>query len=232
MRFRVTSSFAFSISLLGLISVAGCSLDRRGLADDGLGGVAGAGGKGAGGATASGGAGGVPIQVTGGGGSPSVGSDAGDDAHQIADAGGRGGEGGQGQGGMGAGGMGTGGMGAGGMGTGGMGTGGMGAGGIGGKGGAGGLMIADAGPPPPPDSGMSMDAGIPPRACGGGQGACPIAMFCERDVGACGGAGVCVPIPLICPNVVARVCGCNGTTYLNDCLRIRAGVDKSSDGPC
>jgi hypothetical protein len=103
-----------------------------------------------------------------------------------------------------------------------------GGGGAGGAGGTGG-MVADAGLP---DAENPTEAGMPPHPCANGQGACPAAMFCDRDLGVCGGGGVCVLIQRACSNVVARVCGCDGVTYLNDCLRIRAGVSKQADGGC
>ena len=44
--------------------------------------------------------------------------------------------------------------------------------------------------------------------------------------------GSCVPIPETCPRLFDPVCGCDGITYVNDCERIRAQVQKDHDGPC
>ena len=38
--------------------------------------------------------------------------------------------------------------------------------------------------------------------------------------------------PQVCPDVVAPVCGCDGTTYGNDCLRRQGGACKLHNGPC
>jgi hypothetical protein len=63
---------------------------------------------------------------------------------------------------------------------------------------------------------------------------CPTGMFC--DLMGCGmisdAAGICQPTGSVCSAVYAPVCGCNGQTYGNDCMRILAGVLKSSDGAC
>jgi hypothetical protein len=31
---------------------------------------------------------------------------------------------------------------------------------------------------------------------------------------------------------VSPVCGCNGVTYTNDCVRQEAGIAKAKDGSC
>jgi hypothetical protein len=64
---------------------------------------------------------------------------------------------------------------------------------------------------------------------------CGPGAFCE--VTACGAvdvspAGVCVKRPELCPKLFEPVCGCDGRTYANDCLRRRAGVSKAHDGSC
>ncbi len=71
------------------------------------------------------------------------------------------------------------------------------------------------------------------------NGACDPGLFCERKAGTCGligGTGKCVQIPFVCPlaqpNIVLQVCGCNGTTYFNDCERIKAMAQKAHNGPC
>ncbi len=71
------------------------------------------------------------------------------------------------------------------------------------------------------------------------NGACDSGLFCDHKPGTCkliGGTGKCVQIPAVCPeakpNIVLPVCGCNGTTYGNDCERIKAMQQKAHNGPC
>jgi hypothetical protein len=63
---------------------------------------------------------------------------------------------------------------------------------------------------------------------------CGTAEFCDcRARNGCSNAGgICNQRPQICPDVVMPVCGCDGTTYNNDCFRQRAGACKLHDGPC
>ena len=78
----------------------------------------------------------------------------------------------------------------------------------------------------------------PKAMCGGLMGAsCLTDQFCDY-LDHCGmitdSAGHCVPAGpgVICDAVDAPVCGCNGKTYANDCLRMRAQVSKRHDGKC
>ena len=82
---------------------------------------------------------------------------------------------------------------------------------------------------------------VNPNATGGGTCAgvsgriCLPGEFCDLAAGQCHGfetAGVCVPQPEVCTRDYRPVCGCNGTTYGNDCTRIAAGVQKVHDGEC
>lgn len=72
--------------------------------------------------------------------------------------------------------------------------------------------------------------------CGGLPGkACPSGEFCDLPAGQCGGAdlqGVCVTRPETCNQRAEPVCGCDGTSYTNDCMRLLAGVQKNYDGEC
>ena len=76
-----------------------------------------------------------------------------------------------------------------------------------------------------------------PATCGGIAGtACSQEdEFCEYEAGTCGFAdasGTCVHVSVVCPFNFVPVCGCDGTTYNNDCLRQAARVSKERDGAC
>lgn len=84
----------------------------------------------------------------------------------------------------------------------------------------------DDGPTQPPPGGQ----------CGTVAGiACPAAQFCELPAGECQTAdlaGVCKIKPEICTQQYDPVCGCDGVTYGNDCMRMSVGVQKAHDGEC
>jgi hypothetical protein len=61
---------------------------------------------------------------------------------------------------------------------------------------------------------------------------CYEGSFCDKK-GACDSPyGECEHHPVLCGNEEHEVCGCDGVTYFNDCLRKAAGVTKSHDGEC
>jgi hypothetical protein len=78
-------------------------------------------------------------------------------------------------------------------------------------------------------------AGNTGTACGTVAGSCGDGMFCELPVGACSPAvdiGVCTAQPQACAADYSPVCGCDGNSYDNDCLRQMAGVSTATDSAC
>lgn len=79
-----------------------------------------------------------------------------------------------------------------------------------------------------PSEGGRFCGGIASFPCGEGQVCDPDPGMCDvSDVG-----GTCVLAPQFCPRIYQPVCGCNGRTYSNDCLRVMAGAAKFRDGEC
>jgi|SRR5437867_1058055 Kazal-type serine protease inhibitor-like protein len=77
------------------------------------------------------------------------------------------------------------------------------------------------------------------QSCGGfiGMDVCDKGLFCELPTGSCFfpiGLGVCTKRPGACARIrdFRPVCGCDGKTYPNDCVRRMRGVSKSHDGAC
>ena len=76
------------------------------------------------------------------------------------------------------------------------------------------------------------------EACGGfGEIGCDPGLYCEYGPLGSGddATGVCAAPPApgaFCPPTILPVCGRNGRTYRNDCIRQLMGDDKVSDGPC
>lgn len=66
--------------------------------------------------------------------------------------------------------------------------------------------------------------------CNGAPG-----LWCQHAAGHCHFAdfgGKCEKIPRLCPRIYRPVCGCNGKTYANDCLRQAAQVQLNHTGRC
>lgn len=65
-----------------------------------------------------------------------------------------------------------------------------------------------------------------------GSGDCRSDEICEKS--ACGDAlGECTARPPVCGDDLQPECGCDGVTYMNDCLRRLSGVEALREhGPC
>ena len=60
---------------------------------------------------------------------------------------------------------------------------------------------------------------------------CGLDDYCYREV--CEAeAGMCLPRPVGCPDVWAPVCGCDGTTFSNECYAALAGMSVDYEGIC
>jgi hypothetical protein len=72
--------------------------------------------------------------------------------------------------------------------------------------------------------------------CGGIAGLkCPDGQACKFPSNMCNVAdlaGNCVKVAATCPKGGAKVCGCDGKTYTNQCELLKAGVHEASKGAC
>lgn len=79
------------------------------------------------------------------------------------------------------------------------------------------------------DAGGFGSGGGPPRC--GADSDCMPGWLCEKQ-GCDALTGVCVPWPVFCPPNPAPVCGCDGVTYWNDCIRLQSHARLAAFDQC
>jgi hypothetical protein len=75
----------------------------------------------------------------------------------------------------------------------------------------------------------------PGQRCGGPLTiTCGKGEWCDPNPGVCkpGARGHCVKVPEICSFIFLPVCGCNGQTFPNNCIRIHDKVALKHKGAC
>ena len=68
-----------------------------------------------------------------------------------------------------------------------------------------------------------------------GSSSCGDTAYCafpEESCGEDGQAGTCMPRAEICSELFAPVCGCDGSTYGNECFASAGGTSVRSQGSC
>lgn len=69
----------------------------------------------------------------------------------------------------------------------------------------------------------------------GAHSACGRGLWCEPAAETCRagrGRGRCVRVPQACTMMYQPVCGCDGETYSNDCVRRGQRVARKHEGAC
>lgn len=79
-------------------------------------------------------------------------------------------------------------------------------------------------------AGIGGVGGLPPASCQSTEDCSP-GWLCDKPE-CLVTAGSCVPWPAICSPNPDPVCGCDGVTYWNDCIRLRSEAQRSHPGQC